>query len=143
MLKLFLNIFVAFLNRKIKLKFLFASVENTNPYNGFFVYFFGGLECVRPSFAYVSHFVFLRDVWIRTQKATVASRRAIRTRIRIFVTAYFSVIDRFYQVYICTKSAFGSIFMISDGFRNNFLSPGRYLELGTSFLKWISAQDFQ
>jgi len=25
---------------------------------------------------YVSHFVFLRDVWIRTQRATVASRRA-------------------------------------------------------------------
>ncbi len=28
------------------------------------------------SFAYVSHFVFLRDVWIRTQRASVASRRA-------------------------------------------------------------------
>jgi hypothetical protein len=26
--------------------------------------------------AYVAHFVFLRDVWIRTQKAAVASRRA-------------------------------------------------------------------
>ncbi len=31
----------------------------------FFVYFFGGLECVvGHSFAYVAHFVFLRDVWI-------------------------------------------------------------------------------
>ncbi len=28
------------------------------------------------SFAYVAHFVFLRDVWIRTQSAAVASRRA-------------------------------------------------------------------
>ena len=28
----------------------------------FFVYFFGGLECIRHSFAYVAHFVFLRDV---------------------------------------------------------------------------------
>jgi hypothetical protein len=28
----------------------------------FFVYFFGGLECVGHSFAYVAHFVFLRDV---------------------------------------------------------------------------------
>jgi hypothetical protein len=30
---------------------------------------FGGLECVSHSFAYVVHFVFLRDVWIRTQRA--------------------------------------------------------------------------
>ncbi len=34
-----------------------------------FVYFFCGLECV-------AHFVFLRDVWIRIQRAVVASRRA-------------------------------------------------------------------
>jgi hypothetical protein len=26
--------------------------------------FFGGVECVGHSFAYVVHFVFLRDVWI-------------------------------------------------------------------------------
>jgi hypothetical protein len=38
--------------------------------------FFGGLECVGHSFAYLAHLVFLRDVWIRTQRATVASRRA-------------------------------------------------------------------
>jgi hypothetical protein len=36
----------------------------------FFVYFFG------DSFAYVAHFVFLRDVRIRTQRAAVARRRA-------------------------------------------------------------------
>ncbi len=36
----------------------------------------GGLECVGHSFAYVAHFVFLRDVWIRTQTAAVATRRA-------------------------------------------------------------------
>ncbi len=41
-----------------------------------FCIFFGGLECVGHSFAYVAHFVFLRDVWIRTQRAAVASRRA-------------------------------------------------------------------
>ncbi len=29
------------------------------------------------SFAYVAHFLFLRDVWIRTQRAAVASRWAI------------------------------------------------------------------
>ncbi len=28
-------------------------------------------------FAYVAHFVFLRYVWIRTQRAAVASKRAI------------------------------------------------------------------
>ncbi len=42
----------------------------------FFVHFFGGLECVGHSFAYVAHIVSLRDVWIRTQSAAVASRRA-------------------------------------------------------------------
>ncbi len=38
--------------------------------------FFGWLDCVGHSFAYVAHFVFLRDVWILTQSAAVASRRA-------------------------------------------------------------------
>jgi hypothetical protein len=42
----------------------------------FFGLFFGGLEFVGHSFAYVANFVFLRDVWIRTQRAAVASRRA-------------------------------------------------------------------
>ncbi len=42
----------------------------------FFVYCFGGLECVCHSFANVAHFVFLRNVWIRTQRAAVASRCA-------------------------------------------------------------------
>jgi hypothetical protein len=42
----------------------------------FFVYFLGGLEFVGHSFAYVAHFVFLKDVWIRTHTAGVASRRA-------------------------------------------------------------------
>jgi hypothetical protein len=41
----------------------------------FFTKFFGGLECVGQSFAHVAHFVFLRDVWIRTQRAAVASKR--------------------------------------------------------------------
>ncbi len=39
----------------------------------FFLFFFGGLECVGHSFAYVAHLWFLRDVWIRTQSAAVAS----------------------------------------------------------------------
>jgi hypothetical protein len=41
-----------------------------------FVYFFGGLEYVDNSYAYVAHFIFLRDFWSRTQRATVVSRRA-------------------------------------------------------------------
>ncbi len=46
--------------------------------NALFVYFLGGLECVGYSWAYVDHFhfVFLRDGWIRTQRAAVASRHA-------------------------------------------------------------------
>jgi hypothetical protein len=32
---------------------------------------FGELECVRPSFVYFALFVFLGDVWIRTQRAAV------------------------------------------------------------------------
>ncbi len=41
-----------------------------------FVNYFGGLECVGHSFAYVANFVILRDVWIRTQSAVVTSRLA-------------------------------------------------------------------
>ncbi len=40
------------------------------------VNFFGGLQCVGHSLSYVENFVFLRDVWIRTQRAAVASRLA-------------------------------------------------------------------
>ncbi len=36
----------------------------------------GGLVCVGHSFAYVAHLWFFRDVWIRIQRAAVASRRA-------------------------------------------------------------------
>ncbi len=38
-----------------------------------FIIWVGGLECVRHYFA---HFAFLIDVWIRTQRAAVACRRA-------------------------------------------------------------------
>jgi hypothetical protein len=42
-----------------------------------YIYFFfgggGGLECVGHSFSYVTHFVLLRNVWIRTHRAGVAS----------------------------------------------------------------------
>jgi hypothetical protein len=41
-----------------------------------FCIFFGGLVCVGHSFAYVAHFVVLRDVGMRTQRTTVASRPA-------------------------------------------------------------------
>ncbi len=40
------------------------------------VYFFGGLEGIGHFFTYVAHFVFLRGVWIRTQRAAVASMQA-------------------------------------------------------------------
>jgi hypothetical protein len=40
-----------------------------NMYRRFLVYFLGELECVGHSFAFIAHFVFLTDVWIRTQRA--------------------------------------------------------------------------
>ncbi len=40
------------------------------------VYFFGGLECVLATPLLMSHILILRDVWIRIQRAVVASRRA-------------------------------------------------------------------
>ncbi len=42
-----------------------------------FMYIFSSLECVGHYFAYVAHFVLLRDVCVRTQRAAVANRRAI------------------------------------------------------------------
>ncbi len=39
-------------------------------------HFFAGLKCVGHSFAYVEHFVFSRDVWIRMQRAAIGSMRA-------------------------------------------------------------------
>jgi hypothetical protein len=42
----------------------------------FFVNFFGGLECVGHSFAYVAHYVFLRDVWIRTYVESCCGKQA-------------------------------------------------------------------
>jgi hypothetical protein len=41
-----------------------------------FCIFFGCLECVCHYFANVAHFVFMKDVCIRTQRAAVAGRRA-------------------------------------------------------------------
>jgi hypothetical protein len=46
------------------------------------------LWCVRLSFTYVAHFLFLRDVWIRTQRAAVASRRATSLAIHLPVNLY-------------------------------------------------------
>jgi hypothetical protein len=41
------------------------------------------LECVGHFFAYVAHFVFLRNVWIRTQRDAVASRCATKPPISL------------------------------------------------------------
>jgi hypothetical protein len=42
----------------------------------FFVFFWRARECDGHSFADVAHFAFLRDAWIRTQRAAIASRGA-------------------------------------------------------------------
>jgi hypothetical protein len=44
-----------------------------------FLYSFGVLECADSSFAYVPHLWILRDVWIRTESAAVASGPDIAT----------------------------------------------------------------
>jgi hypothetical protein len=51
-------------------------VRSVKRYSIFFVYFLGGLECVGHFFAYVAYLKLLKDVWIRTQRAALASRRA-------------------------------------------------------------------
>jgi hypothetical protein len=56
-------------------------IPNTEASIAIFIYFFGGLQCVGHSFAYVAHFVFLRDVWIQSQRA--ASRRATNLDIHL------------------------------------------------------------
>ncbi len=57
-----------------------------------FCTFFGGLECVDHSFAYVAQ-LFLRDVWIRTQWTAVASMRAtnLATHLPRTVAAHLSL----------------------------------------------------
>ncbi len=52
----------------------------------YFLYYFGGLKCVGDTFAFVAHFVFLRDVCIRTQRAAVASRHATNLATRLPLT---------------------------------------------------------
>ncbi len=56
-----------------------------------FCLFFGGLECVGHSIAYVARFIFLRDIWIRTQRAAIANRRAtnIATHLPGYILALF------------------------------------------------------
>jgi hypothetical protein len=74
--------FIYFYQINIKnMQILYAyskSVEITRPKctrKKFRIIIFCGLQ--RNSFAYVAHFVFLGDVWIRTQIAAIASRCAI------------------------------------------------------------------
>jgi hypothetical protein len=74
---IFLNIFR--INRLFYRLDDFSKQIRTLTFNGislFYCSFFGGLECAGHSFANVVHFVFLKDVWIRTQTAVVVSRRA-------------------------------------------------------------------
>ncbi len=45
-------------------------------FNFITLYIFDRLECVGYSFNYVTHMWLLKDVWIPTQRATIANRRA-------------------------------------------------------------------
>ncbi len=55
----------------------------TNHFNLLFSCIFFGLEWVGHSFAYVAHFVILRDVWIRTQRATILGPISLRYRYQL------------------------------------------------------------
>ncbi len=58
---------------KVRAFYTVLTENNTTPHlnshdlNPIFCIFFGGLEFVGHSFAYVAHFVFLMNVWIQTQ----------------------------------------------------------------------------
>jgi hypothetical protein len=56
-----------------------------------YMYLFSGQPCVGHSVAYVAHLVFFRDVWIRTERAAVASRLATNLA-TTFLLGPFSVI---------------------------------------------------
>ncbi len=60
-------------NNKAQQEYTLLCLRERNCF-ALFLYIFNRLECVGHSFAYVAHFVFLREVWIQTQRAAVASR---------------------------------------------------------------------
>jgi len=67
---------------------LYMLIDNSNRADCFTI-FFGGLECVGHSFAYVAHLYFWGFVWIRTQRAAVASRCAINLATHLLNRAEF------------------------------------------------------
>ena len=56
--------------------YMFQKERSYFHFFSFFVYVFGGLDCVGHFFAYVLLIIFLRNVWIGTQRAAGASRRS-------------------------------------------------------------------
>jgi hypothetical protein len=68
-----------------------------------FKIFFGELECVGHSLAYIAQlYIFLRYVWIRTQRAAVASMRAtnLSTHLRNFVIPTFCMCTSTFQTIV-------------------------------------------
>ncbi len=62
---------------RVKIFILFLFFKSVCRFLNFILIFFDGLECIGLFFAYVAHVIFLRSVWIRTQRAAVANRSAI------------------------------------------------------------------
>jgi hypothetical protein len=56
--------------------FRLAHVASDREGTFLYLFFWRARECFGHSFAHVAHFVFLRDDWIRTQRAALARRRA-------------------------------------------------------------------
>jgi hypothetical protein len=89
---------------------LFCDFETLNVYTFLYI-FFGRLECIRHSSAYVAHFVFLRYVWIRTKRAARESRRDTNLANQWSINYLFLCSQPSpcftvycYKYYICTKS---------------------------------------
>jgi hypothetical protein len=68
--------------------------------------FFGGLERVGYSFAYVAHFVLLGDAWIRTQRAAVASRCATNLANHLPISTYLAILNSNSNINYCKKGRF-------------------------------------
>jgi hypothetical protein len=103
--------------------------------NTFFLYFFGGLECVGHSFAYVAHFVFLRDFWIRTQARYQISYPSPFTAYQYAITrnvpfCHFLGVHVFRMFMSTVKAAFGQ--QIFKSKRHKIFSSFEYLGMHKS-----------
>jgi hypothetical protein len=66
-----------------------------------FVHYFGGLDRFSHSFVFVAHFVFLRDVWIQTQRSSVTQAGATE----LFISLKVSRTELIFFLTLCSTHA--------------------------------------